>query len=127
MKLIPYDKLGSFSETTHERMALALKVAALSDQKQRHGAVLMQGSRLLALGINKQKNEPDNVGDDHVHRISVHAEVAAVRAHKLVPNTSLYVARLSNGEDSFIYSRPCKDCLEYLTWDTSVKKIVYSL
>lgn len=107
-------------------MMRCLIVAALSTEKQRHGAILLQGSRVLGLGINSYKNIPSNVSEEHINAISVHAEVAACRSHLEVPNTTLYVVRVGRNNNSFAPSKPCPECISWLTWNTNVKEVIHS-
>ena len=127
IEIIRYDpKSKEFSASTHRRMARALMLARLSTEHQKHGALLMQNSSVLGVGVNSYKNAPDNVDDKHIHRISVHAEVAACRSHLEVPNTTLYVARVGNGNNTYMNSKPCSGCMEWLMWTTNVKRVVHS-
>jgi len=86
----------------------------------------MQGGRVLGIGINSYKNTPSCVSEEHINRISVHAEIAACRSHMEVPNTTLYVVRVGRNNESFAPSKPCPDCIEFLLWQTNVKEVVYS-
>jgi len=55
---------GETSEAVVSRMMRARKIAETSTCKQKHGAVLMQGARVLAVGINAFRNDPANLGLD---------------------------------------------------------------
>lgn len=127
MRLTKFDPADpKFSAATVRRMRQALSIARLSTEKQRHGAILFQGGRVLGLGINSYKNVPSCVSEEHISKISIHAEIAACRSHLDVPNTTLYVARVGRNNQSFAHSKPCVDCLEFLVWHTNVKEVVYS-
>lgn len=115
-----------YSTKIHNRMARALKVALLSTEKQRHGAVLMQSGRVLGLGVNSYKNTPRSVSKEHIGKISIHAEVAACRSHLDVPDTVLYLARVGRNYEGFAYSKPCPECIHWLMWNTSVKIVYHS-
>lgn len=110
--------------TINHRMARASVIAANSEAHQRHGALLMQGGRTLAIGINSDKN-PSYLDGIHPNYSSVHAEVAATKLHATVPNTTLYLVRLGrNGK--LADSTPCPRCVEWLLWSTSVKLVLHS-
>lgn len=128
LKITPFDPLYS-SNAVQRRTSLCLEIArsiALTQQKQRHAAILFQGNRLLGIGVNSYKNAPANVSDSHIHRISIHAEVAACRSHLEVPNTILYVVRAGRKTNDLVLSRPCPECISWLTWNTSVKEVIHS-
>lgn len=111
-----------FSRTMKSRMDRALKLAALSDMRQRHGAVLVSGGRIVSVGINVLRNEPR--GWIPYANISTHAEVACT-AGLIVPTGTLYVARLSPG-GSIMNSKPCEYCLKYLEAYTDIRKVVHT-
>ena len=117
------------SATIRRRMHRAALIALQGSCRQRHGAVLMQGSRVLAVGVNSYRNEPGSItwknGDDKPAGISIHAEVQATRTHTDVPNTTLYVVRVG-AAGLFADSKPCPECISYLTWNTNVKEVIYS-
>src|SRR4249920_2072726 len=90
IKLTEFDSLHpeQYSKTILSRMLRARSAAFLSTvNRNKHGAVLMQGSRVLSVGVNNTLNEVTIFP-------TTHAEVAAARLHNNVPNTTLYVARL---------------------------------
>jgi len=130
MDLIPFSLSNTDnSKELVSRMYRALDIARQSGSKQRHGALLMQGSRTLAIGINVYKNDPRQMiyPDNMINPsgISVHAEVAATKLHRHVPKTTLYLARIGkNGQ--FYPSDPCPRCIEWLTWHTNVQEVIYS-
>ncbi len=126
----PTDKIGAIGR----RMLRAGDIAMAGTCRQKHGAVLMQGSRVLAVGVNAYRNDPANLGLDgatpNPAGITVHAEVAATSfvPHRNVPNTTLYVVRvgLNDAVGTFRDSRPCDSCIAHLIWNTQVKEVIYS-
>lgn len=134
MKLTHYDNWSDNSAAITSRMHRALAIASQGTCKQKHGAVLMQGARVLAVGVNSMRNDPANIvwtdPDNKPPGISTHAEIQATRTHLSVPNTTLYLVRWgfdhSNNRPMFMDSKPCDECLAYLVWQTSVKEVVYS-
>jgi len=124
---------GETSEAVVSRMMRARKIAETSTCKQKHGAVLMQGARVLAVGINAFRNDPANLGLDgetpNPAGITVHAEVAATSfiPHRNVPNTTLYVVRYGMQKPyALCDSKPCDACIAHLIWNTQVKEVIYS-
>ena len=123
MQIVRYQP-ESHSPSVTTRMRRALLIASNSQGRQQHGALLMQGARTLAVGINSPRNSGSCPGA-WPNRTSVHAEVAATKLHAAIPNTTLYVARLAkNG--SFASSEVCPRCVEWLTWHTNVKVVIHS-
>lgn len=118
------ERYGStpFSRTTKARMDRAIKLAALSDMKQRHGAVLVSGGRIVSLGINVLRNEPRYWMP--LGAISTHAEIQCVSG-LASPVGTLYVARLSPG-GNLSNSLPCESCMRYLKVYTNIRKVVYT-
>lgn len=105
-------------------LALAAKVAALSEMNQRHGAVIVRGGRPLAVGINKFRNHPNQTVEERVLiDCSVHAEIDAMS--KCDPTAAvLYVARLSR-TDTMALSRPCGMCWDAME-EAGIKRVVWS-
>ena len=128
LKLTHFPSETNASITIRNRMRRAAIIAQESTCRQKHGAILMQGSRVLAVGVNSYRNEPGSiVWDDDESKpagISVHAEVQATKTHLDVPNTTLYVVRV--GAAGLMNSRPCPECVYHLIWNTTVKEVIYS-
>lgn len=94
----------------------AVGVALTSDHpKQKHGAILFAGTRILAWGVNSVRNDP---GIDY-ENATFHAEVAAARMWFRLSGQSysggsleglgLFVARVNRAGDPMM-SKPCEDC-----------------
>ncbi len=120
---------------THSRrdrkfLDLAMKLASVSSCTQKHGAVVVRGGRVLALGVNKDRNDPtviaDKAGSDARGTIfSVHAEVDALSRVKDARGAIVYVARQARtGREAL--SRPCDNCAITLQ-AAGVKSICYTL
>lgn len=58
---------------------LALRVAANSEQRHRHGAVIVKSGRVVGVGYNKRRNHPSVVMEGR-HKVDcgTHAEAAAL-------------------------------------------------
>ncbi len=81
----------------------------------------MQGSRVLAVGVNTYRNDPNNTDSG----FSIHAEIAAVSQHIDVPNTTLYVVRI-NRKGHPLNAQPCPQCTEYIVYQTKVREVIYT-
>jgi len=117
---------------------LALRVAETSEVNQKHGAVIVKGGSVLALGVNTYTNDPKVFPVDYFNEsknsllrpnpeaISVHAEIAAIKRCKpeTLAGATIYIARISAG-GSVGYSAPCDACAEALI-QAGVKKIIYT-
>jgi deoxycytidylate deaminase len=110
-------------------LRVALKIAQRSTCRQRHGAVIVVGGRVLATATNRTRNHPDALGDtpNLDSCTSYHAECVAIR---LVRSTSLkratlYVARI-NGLGQERLSRPCTRCAALIK-TLGIAKVVYTL
>ncbi|ASR76603.1 deoxycytidylate deaminase [Streptomyces phage Samisti12] len=80
-----------------------------SNMKQRHGAVIVKGGRVLSRGWNLLKNDPNNVSDEHIERFcSVHAEAMAIARCKKAIGATIYIARNKSGNAR--HSKPCDAC-----------------
>lgn len=105
---------------------LATKVAASSDQKFRHGAVLVRNGNVLAVGVNKRRNSPESLEDkDTIMRhASVCAERDALRRVSDAQGATIYVARVGrNGKPA--WSRPCERCAKALS-RAGVKTVIFT-
>lgn len=109
-------------------LSLAQKVALASEQRQRHGAVITKGGRVMAVGINKFRNDPAVVpADQNEHGratiFSVCAERDALSRVVDARGAVVYVARVSSQGPAL--SRPCSICRKALK-EAGVKAVVYT-
>ena len=111
-------------------LKLAIAAAETSECRQKHGAVLVSGGSVLAIGVNKTRNHPTVLIDDTVimSSASTHAEMDALRkarGHFYIRRSVIYVARVNKlGEPR--YSRPCNTCYQALM-KYGIKEVVYTL
>jgi tRNA(Arg) A34 adenosine deaminase TadA len=101
----------------HDRwLDLAIELARKNpNTRHKHGAVLVQSGRVLAVGLNTERA---------AFYPSRHAEWHAVREH-LDSKADLYVARIMrNG--TVAYSEPCAECTKQLTYYTKVRNVYYT-
>jgi tRNA(Arg) A34 adenosine deaminase TadA len=99
----------------------AIKSAEKSDNKFRHGSVIMKGSRITC-GYNKLKNDPLNAYNPKY--ISIHAEHDALRIHSNPYGATCVVVRLNN-QDDLRYSAPCPMCVAKLR-EAGLKRVIFS-
>jgi len=106
-------------------LRLAEKVAASSSMKQKHGAVIVKGGRVMSIGHNKWRNHPDIIEEDKIKQVcSVHAEVDAISRVADTRNAVIYIARVNNGGLP-VMSRPCDNCYESIL-NAGITKIIHT-
>ena len=108
---------------------LAFKIALTSDCRQKHGAVLVKGGRVIGFGVNKTRNSPEYVVSDTGPDVrgtifSVHAEIDALSRVQNAKGSILYIARCSR-MGCPAYSRPCDACTKVLI-RAGIKAVVYT-
>lgn len=99
----------------------AIKVAETSRHRQRFGAVVAKGSRVISSGINSYKTHTKSTSPYR----TTHAEFSAIlRSNKELTGATLYVVRLlATGELGL--AKPCPDCRRFIE-KMNLKKIIYS-
>lgn len=106
---------------------LALKLAESSDCSQKHGAVIVKSGRVMAMGVNKFRNDPAFVPSDTTRGrgtiFSVHAEVDALSRMADARGAVMYIARA--GKSGPALSRPCDYCTEHLI-NAGIKAVSYT-
>jgi len=114
----------TLSRRQHQWLDLAAKIAMDSTCRMKHGAVIVRGSSVLAVGTNKFRNHPATIKD--YQHCSVHAEVVALRRiGSQASHTDLYVARVSR-DGGHRLSRPCGACWTVLV-RAGVHRVVYTV
>lgn len=113
---------ANLSNRERKYLNLAVNMAGASEMKQQHGAVVVKGGRVLALGINKLKNHPEIISE--YNKCSVHAEADALSRVKNPAGCTVYVARINNSGDT-MFSRPCDNCHRLMV-SLGVSKVVYT-
>lgn len=109
---------------------LAMRLAEDSTCGNKHGAVVVRGSRVLALGTNKFRNCPRSVVDHSVGTenksaiFSTHAEIAALSKTKNSKGATIYIARVNN-QGNPMMSRPCDACMTAIM-KAGIRKICYT-
>ena len=105
----------SLSNADRSHLKQAQRLASMSSMRQRHGAVIAAGRRIVGVGINTYRADPNTVTDPK-QDASWHAEIMALRS--LPPQVkpaalSLYVARV-NAKGETRHSEPCTYCRQAL-------------
>ena len=108
-----------------KHLQTAVSLAELSDHNSKHGAVIVKGGTRIAVGINYQINDPNQVTHPKTES-GVHAEVAALNACRKVNlmGATIYVARVLRDGCPAI-SKPCDYCQQALQ-ARGIKRVVYT-
>lgn len=101
-------QIDRLSNRDRAMLDLALRLAAQSQCKHKHGAVITKGGRVLSAGINRQRNSHPEM-EINPNDYTVHAEQAAIGDSEW-HGATLYVARI-NSSGRPLNSRPCNRCL----------------
>ncbi|MFB7867846.1 hypothetical protein [Streptomyces sp. NPDC056069] len=88
---------------------LAIRQALRSDCRQRVGAVLVTGRRVMAASPNLRRNDPMI---DFRHA-TFHAEEAVLRRVRHAAGSIIYVARVA-ADGTSVLARPCQRCQDGL-------------
>ncbi|WP_369293485.1 hypothetical protein [Streptomyces sp. TX20-6-3] len=101
--------LAALPARTRALMQLAIRQAERSDCRQRVGAVLAVGNRVLSASPNLRRNSPSI---DFRHA-TFHAEEAVLRKSRRAAGATAYVARVSS-RGVPLMAQPCPRCHEAL-------------
>jgi deoxycytidylate deaminase len=117
--------VGTLSKRDESYLSVATYLAGTSSSRMKHGAIITKNGRVLATGINKDRNNPNIVSSEHIEgHCSVHAEVDALKKVKDVKGATIYIARVNRrGQERM--SKPCDRCYETII-KSGIKKIVYT-
>lgn len=106
---------------------MARYFAEKSEEKKKHGAIVVKSGRVVGSGFNKFKNHPDLIPENLIKvHCSRHAEEVAIHeAGKNAKGAILYVARVNNqGIDR--NSKPCEECSKLIK-NSGIKKVIYTV
>lgn len=121
--------LDPLSNSQRSFLNLAMRAAESSDCQQRHGAIVVRGGSVLAIGVNKWRNDITMAGLLHDQGrstdISIHAEIDALSRVSNPRGATIYVARVNRTGKARL-SKPCVNCAKALK-KAGVSKIVYTL
>lgn len=118
--------IGMLSRSEKSFLSVARYLAAKSESRRKHGAVIVKSGRVVGTGYNKDTNNPMIMSPEHIKtNCSRHAEIEAIRdANWNVRGAVLYVARVNNqGVDRD--SKPCDRC-QVVIEETQIKKVIYT-
>ena len=104
-----------------------MKIAATSSCRFRHGAVIVKGGRVIAVGVNTHRNHPCVVTSPK-NESSFHAEIMALRAlqsEECAKGADIYIARIGWSEGEPRLSKPCSICHAALI-NAGIRKIYYT-
>jgi deoxycytidylate deaminase len=100
----------------------AQMVAATSNHRFQHGAIITDHGKVRAVGVNFARNDPRNV---EIPDSSVHAEIAALNSIRgNSQGLTLYVARQRKNGDA-AQSKPCVSCQQKIE-KAGIKRVVYT-
>lgn len=104
----------------------ATTLSATSTCSRRHAAILVRGSKVVAVGVNTERNDARFL--ETKKNASVHAEVACLSRARKVGNLTgavLYIARTTrDGQPK--NSKPCGECVAAIK-AAGVRKIFYTI
>ena len=103
----------------------AVSIAASSTCRQKHGVVIAQGKKVLAVSVNTYRNQPNNVSDPKTQS-SYHAEWNAIKQIKNfdLKKATLYSARV-NAKGDVLLAKPCIRC-QYLIDFFEIKNVYHT-
>lgn len=105
---------------------VARSLAKRSEEKKKHGAVVIKSGRVVGYGFNKFKNHTDYIPEELIKvHCSRHAEEVAIKsAGANAKGATLYVARV-NRADQDRNSKPCRICADLIE-NSGIKRVVYT-
>lgn len=107
-------------------LSRCLSIAENSNCKQKHGALIYKGGRVLSTGFNTTRNQHPtmliNTSD-----YTVHAEIAAMRQLDAsdLRGATIYIGRIGRSRPA-LNSMPCPDCASYIE-AAGIKRVVVTL
>ena len=115
------------SKTDVSYLNIARYFAEKSEEKKKHGAVVVKSGRVVGTGYNRYKNHPLFISEEHIKmHSSRHAEQVAIKeAGSNAKGATLYVARVNNqGIDR--NSKPCRIC-QRLIKESGIKRVIFTM
>ena len=105
---------------------IAIKEALKSNHKQKTGAVIFSGKRIISVGFNQPFRSVKTATFKYFkRRHSLHAEIAAILKAKCnLRGKSILVVRINN-KNELRNSKPCQYCQSYLEF-VGIKDIYFS-
>lgn len=105
---------------------MAIQEAKKSDHKQKIGAIIFKGKRVISVGHNYSSRSVRSVTKRFCRwETSVHAEVSCIlNAKRDLKGYNILVIRINN-QGKLMLAKPCKYCLAYLN-HVQIKYCYYS-
>ena len=103
---------------------IAKKYTEESSHRWRMAAILISGSQIISVGINKKKTHPLQKGK---HAYSIHAELDCLISapfNKIKGSYIVVCRKLTNGD--LALAKPCNECQKLLK-EYGIKKVYYSI
>jgi deoxycytidylate deaminase len=115
----------NLSRKQQQFLEKALQLAKLSDCKQKHGALITQGGKVISVGINAYRNDP-RVCTNSIEA-SYHAETNALRSlrGRNLNNAIIFVARINRLEMPML-SKPCLKCAQEIE-EAGIRKVIFTI
>ena len=105
-------------------LALAAKIAEKSQLPVRVGAVIVKGSKILAVGVNRTSGKLPSTPRGKKVYYTLHAEIDALLGVENVRRSVVYVQALTSTGALCRSSRPCDLCREILA-TRGVRAFIY--
>ncbi len=120
-----YYPSGDLTRAEHNHVKRALAIAAQSTCHQLHGSVIVMGKRVLAVGVNRNRNDP-RVCTDPKSGAALHAEIAALKQVRGMDlrKATLISARVLKNETPAL-ARPCPRCAAVIDY-LEIGKVIYT-
>lgn len=105
---------------------IARLLATHSEERKKHGAVIVKSGRVVGTGFNKFKNHPSNIEPELIKaHCSRHAEQVAIHQAGIhARGATIYVARV-NRQGFDRNSKPCIMC-SMLIEQAGIKNVIYT-
>lgn len=95
------------------------------------GAVIVKSGRLLSVGTNRVRNDPNNSAMESTE-YGIHAEIRALQSLRGNDNSyaaangaTIYIARVTGGKQDVALARPCDNCYTEIR-RVGISSIVYT-
>lgn len=120
-----YYQSGDLTRAEHNHVKRALAIAGTSTCNQMHGSLVVMGRRVLAVGVNRTRNDP-GVCSDPKSQAAVHAEIAALKQLRGVDlrKATLISARVFK-DGTPALAKPCARCTAVIDY-LEVGKVIYT-
>jgi len=117
------ERSGDLTNTEQAWLARAVKLAMQSEEKAKHGCLIVRGGSVQGFGVNVSRNIPGIVKE--IDALGVHAEIRALRDCNRTDGAVAYIARV-NKRGQQRHSRPCPACINALQ-EAGIKRVIYTV